>query len=59
MSAMTEMSSRPLFTLEDVFLKYCMLNFMPPNRKEQPSTSSKLDRTEPSSDTCMCATNAT
>ncbi len=49
---MTLSMSSPLLTLDDDTLKYCMEWRVPPKKKDMPSTRSRLDRMEPSNDTC-------
>ena len=44
--------SKPEFTLEDDLLKVCTENLRPPQRKDMPNTSNRLERIDPSSDTC-------
>ena len=49
---MTETSSRPELTDDDTLLKCWVLNLKPPRKNADPSTSSRFDNTDPSSDTC-------
>ncbi len=51
-TASTLNNSKPLLTLEDVFLNCWMGCLRPPKRKAQPRTSSRFDSTDPISDAC-------
>mmetsp|Transcript_54727 Transcript_54727/g.123190 ORF Transcript_54727/g.123190 Transcript_54727/m.123190 type:complete len:201 (+) Transcript_54727:757-1359(+) len=55
--ASTDTMRRPLFVTAATLLNLCSLCLVPPTKKADPSTSSRLERTEPSIDICTTRTS--